>query len=385
MIQNGPVSVLVAPLDWGLGHATRCIPVIRELIHQGAEVTIAAGSGNKALLKSEFPMLEVLEIPGDPIHYKRGFWLKWGVLLRIPVLLKQIQKEKEWLNELLKHRHIDVVISDNRYGLFHEKCFCVFITHQLQILSGWGDGSSVRRWALVVGRWIDRQILKWNYKFISKFSECWVPDFDGNLSVGGLLSHPSLSAPFSVKYLGILSRFHSSEILPEKNSILVLISGPEPQRTEFEKVIIGQPGLIDYQVVVVRGLPDAVASSAFKKAGAEFFNHLPSKELNELIIRSEYIIARSGYSTIMDLFVLRKQAILVPTPGQTEQEYLGDYMNKSKWMYSVSQKNFNLQNAIAGFRESPWNRPDMPKSNLQPVIHELIKSIRKISADIAER
>lgn len=375
MIQNGPVSVLVAPLDWGLGHATRCIPVIRELIQQGAQVIIAAGPGGQAVLKPEFPTLEFLNIPGEPIRYKPGFWLKWGILFRIPALLKQIQKENEWLNELLKHRKIDAVISDNRYGLFHKTCFCVFMTHQLQILSGVRGVGGVRRWALGVGRWIDRQILKWNYKFISKFSECWVPDFDRDLSMGGRLSHPTLPASFSVKYIGILSRFHLSDVMPGKNSLLILMSGPEPQRTEFENIIIAQLDSVDLKVVIVRGLPASPKSLTFKKAGTEIFNHLPSHELNKLIIRSEYIIARSGYSTLMDLLALQKQAILVPTPGQTEQEYLGALMNKTKWMYSVQQRNFNLQTTIAAYQDAELITPDIPDTELAMAVTGLLKRI----------
>lgn len=379
MIQNGPVSVLVAPLDWGLGHATRCIPVIRELIQQGAEVIIAAGPSGKAVLKSEFPALEIVDIPGGPIRYKRGFWLKWGIFFRIPALLKQIKKENEWLNELFKNRTIDAVISDNRYGLFHKTCFCVFITHQLQIQSGWGGKGRV-------GRKIDRQVLKWNYRFISKFSECWIPDLEGDFSAGGLLSHPTLQPPIPIRYVGILSRFLHSDNLPEKNSLLILISGPEPQRTDFENIIVSQLEHIKMKVIVVRGLPDSIQSLPFKKEGIELFNHLPSNELNELINKSEFIIARSGYSTIMDLLTVHKRAILVPTPGQTEQEYLGAYMNKRKWMYSVPQSGFNLQSAIAGYQKAELIKPDFPNSDLAVVVTGLLKRIdRKNPAVMVER
>src|SRR5580693_1409707 len=136
MNQKGPVTVLLAPLDWGLGHATRCIPIIKELIHQGARVTIAASVSQKTLLIEEFPLLEFIEIPGYEIRYKGGFLLKWALLLRIPILLKQIKKENKWLEKTVRNREINAVISDNRYGLFHKKLYCVFITHQLNIQSG---------------------------------------------------------------------------------------------------------------------------------------------------------------------------------------------------------------------------------------------------------
>ncbi len=138
MIQKEPVSVLIAPLDWGLGHATRCIPIIKELIHQGARVIVAASGSQKNLLKEEFPLLEFIEIPGYEIRYKRGFLLKWNLVMRIPAILKKIKKENKWLEGILENREINAVISDNRYGLFHKALYCVFITHQLSIESGLG-------------------------------------------------------------------------------------------------------------------------------------------------------------------------------------------------------------------------------------------------------
>jgi UDP-N-acetylglucosamine:LPS N-acetylglucosamine transferase len=82
--------------------------------------------------------------------------------------------------------------------------------------------------------------------------------------------------------------------------------------------------------------------------------------LNELLNNSEYIVARSGYSTIMDLLAVKKNAILIPTPGQTEQEYLGQYSHEKKWMYSVAQKNFNLQAAMNDFKKAELVLPDVP-------------------------
>jgi UDP:flavonoid glycosyltransferase YjiC (YdhE family) len=157
MQQKEPVSVLVAPLDWGLGHATRCIPIINELICQGALVTIAASGSQRALLEREFPLLGFIEIPGYEISFKKGVLLKWALVFKIPAIRRQIRKENKWLAETLQNHKIDAVISDNRYGLYHKDLFCIFITHQLFIQS---------RSPGAVGRWVDRILLKWNYSFI---------------------------------------------------------------------------------------------------------------------------------------------------------------------------------------------------------------------------
>jgi hypothetical protein len=375
MQQKRPVSVLIAPLDWGLGHATRCIPIIHELIRQGARVKIAASSGQKNMLEKEFPQLEFLEIPGYKIRYKRGIFLKWGLIFRIPGLLRQIKRENKWLEEIMQHSAIDAVISDSRYGLFHKGLFCVFITHQLNIQSGWGplnNGGGWCRLAGSVGGKIDRIILKWNYKYISKFSTCWVPDLEGNYSVAGILSHPPVMPPFPVKYIGILSRFERPEKRGSKNSLLILISGPEPQRSHFENILFSQLPGIKMETVVVRGLPGSGIPVPFIQEGIKIYNHLSTDQLNSLINESAFIIARSGYSTIMDLVQLKKNAILVPTPGQTEQEYLGFYLQEKKWMYCPSQKNFNLGKALKAFQQFEMVSPELPGSLLKEVIEDFI-------------
>jgi UDP:flavonoid glycosyltransferase YjiC (YdhE family) len=375
MNQKGPVSVLIAPLNWGLGHATRCIPIIKELIRQGSLVTIAASGPQKNLLKQEFPQLEFVEIPGYEISYRHGVLLKWALLFRIPALLNQIKKENKWLEEILQNRKMDTVISDNRYGLYHKKTYCVFMTHQLYIQSGWEPNESVGGWRLAVGRWVDEKIMKWNYRFIRKFSVCWVPDQPGNFSIAGKLSQPPIPPPVQLKYIGILSRFKRTEINGVKDILFILLSGPEPQRTRFENILFSQLSDFHMQTIVVRGLPGADLPIPFIRERVKIYNHLPAGELYELLKTSEYIIARSGYSTIMDLVQIKKNAILVPTPGQTEQEYLGYYMHKMKWMYMVPQKKFNLEKALLGFQKTKMKLPDVRDSELHDAVKGLLKKI----------
>jgi hypothetical protein len=374
MIRKGPVSVLLAPLDWGLGHATRCIPIINELIRQGARVTIAASEGQKALLFEEFPQLEFIETPGYDLNLKRGVLLKWALILRIPVILKRIKKENKWLAETVEKLKIHAVISDNRYGLFHKKLYCVFITHQLNIQSGWGSRK-------FVGGWIDKKILKWNYKFIRKFSVCWIPDLAENISLSGKLSHPAILPPVPVKYIGVLSRFKKEEKKIISNSLLILISGPEPQRTEFENILFRQLIATTMETVVVRGLPGTELPNPIAREGLKIYNHLPADKLNDLMNASEFIIARSGYSTIMDLVTLKRNAVLVATPGQTEQEYLAHYMHENKWMLSVSQKNFNLKNALSLYQKANLKLPVLSESNLYQPVNDFLVEVSKRNWD----
>jgi UDP:flavonoid glycosyltransferase YjiC (YdhE family) len=365
MQHKEPVSVLISPLDWGLGHATRCIPIIRELLKQGAKVVIASSGPQKALLQAEFPDIEILDLPGYSIRYKKGIFLKWALIFRIPSILKQIEKEKLWLEGILRSRKLDAVISDNRYGLYHKDLYNVFLTHQPYIYTA-------------LGSFFDRIILKWHYDLIRKFSVCWIPDWPGYLSLAGKLSHPKIPMPIPHIYIGLLSRLKPLQKNVEKNTLLILLSGPEPQRTQFEKSILLQVEHLCLKCTVVRGLPGKTPSDSFPLNDIQIVDHLPAEELNFLLNSSDLILTRSGYSSIMDLVQLGKNAILVPTSGQTEQEYLGKHLHEMNWMFTVPQKNLNLKKAIQQFRSSHLTLPQLPEPVLGNVIEEFINKCIKI-------
>jgi UDP:flavonoid glycosyltransferase YjiC (YdhE family) len=364
-----PVSVLISPLDWGLGHATRCIPIIRELINQGAQVVMAGSGAQKALLETEFPELEMLDLPGYSIHYKKGLLLKWALVFRIPYILKQIKRERLWLDGILRTRKLDAVISDNRYGLYHKELYNVFITHQPSVITG-------------LGPFFDRIILKWHYRLIRKFSACWIPDWPGDFSLAGRLSHPEISLPVPYHYIGLLSRFKPMQENVEKNTLLILLSGPEPQRTRFEKSILIQLEHLNLKCTMVRGLPAKNPSASLQLDGIQIFDHLPAEKLNVLMNSSDLILTRSGYSSIMDLVQLGKNAILVPTSGQTEQEYLGKHMQEMNWMFNVPEKQFNLRKAIQQFQVSMLTTPKLPEAVLENVIEELINKCNRIRRSV---
>ncbi|HEY0042059.1 MAG TPA: glycosyltransferase, partial [Flavisolibacter sp.] len=309
---NAPVKVLVAPLDWGLGHATRCVPIIRELLAQNCTVLLAGEGKNKILLQQEFPELSFLHLPGYQIEYASSDWgLALKIVAQIPKILSAIKQEQAWLEKVVDEQKIDVVISDNRYGLHSKKARSVFITHQLLIKA-----------PVSLGENLLQQI---NYQYINEFDECWVPDAEGEKNLAGILSHPGRLPSVPLKYLGTLSRFNLTESNIDHDYLLVLLSGPEPQRTLLENQLLKE--LEDYTkpVVLVRGLPNTDESLSINK-NVTVFSHLPAKELEQKIKSASLVISRCGYSTVMDLAILKKKSILIPTPGQTEQEYLAKHL-----------------------------------------------------------
>lgn len=325
--------IMVAPLDWGLGHATRCIPVIRELQAQGATVLLAGEGPQNLLITGECPGLEVLELKGYRVRYgKTGFDLLRNLLYQTPGILRTIKEENQWLNQLVIENRVDAVISDNRFGLYSDKIPCIFITHQLAIKTPWGG-------------WTDQLIQRKNYSYIERYTACWVPDAPGQNGLAGELSHPRKRPRIPVEYIGTLSRFNYEPGKQPGSHFLFLISGPEPQRSFFEDMIIKDLDQSAISAVVVRGLPGE-SKSIHSTVSVSYYNHRPALSLAAEIEKADFVIARSGYSSVMDLARLRKKTILVPTPGQTEQQYLAKYLFEKKMAYAVQQNEFSLVKSL---------------------------------------
>jgi uncharacterized protein (TIGR00661 family) len=322
--------VLVTPLDWGLGHATRCVPIVTALLAQGFEVFIGAEKAAATLLQKEFPTIIIIPLVGYNISYSKSkaFFL-WKMAAQVPKIIKAIKKENIWLKKIIDAYKIDIVISDNRFGLHSKNAHCIFITHQLQIKTG--------------NSFTERVIQKINYKYINRFNECWVIDEEGKNNLAGELSHPKKMPNTTVKYIGTLSRFKKYEA--EKNfDLLVLLSGPEPQRTIFENILLAQIKDLKVNIALVRGLLEE--KSVLQIENVKTYNHLPAEALNEIILASKTILARSGYTTVMDIAALQQKAIFIPTPGQTEQEYLATYLSEKKYCIVENQDRFNLCKAL---------------------------------------
>jgi len=360
-IEVSEPRVLLAPLDWGLGHATRCIPIINELIRQKCEVIIAADKASFFILKKEFPTTVFLRITGYNVQYSRNKkWLPFKLLLQFPKIIFSVWKEKAWLKKIVNEYQLDAVISDNRFGLYNKKIHCVYITHQLRIKTG--------------NTFSEKIAQKIHYHFIKKYDSCWVPDFKDS-GLAGELSHQA-NMPSNVLYTGPLSRFEKIKAVHPTYNILISLSGPEPQRSIFEKMILLQRKNFKKKVLLVRGLPGENINLPADMKSIEIVNHLPAEKLNIAFQQSEFIISRSGYSTIMDLVKVGKSAILVPTPGQTEQEYLSKYLMEKKYFYSVEQNNFSLETAIQQASSFPFVKPPTDFDDYKKVIEEFVLSLK---------
>jgi hypothetical protein len=255
-------KVLVAPLDWGLGHATRCIPIINELLKRGCEVSIASSGFALALLKKEYPHLQFFELTSYRATYSERLPLMISVFMQLPKFLLAIKQENRQIEKIVSDNSIQLVISDNRFGCWTEKVPSVFITHQIVIQMPW---------AL---KWVQPFINYFNRRFIKRFKHCWVPDSLEDLNLTGKLSK---AGTLPVKYIGILSRFKKAEA-ELKYEVLVLLSGPEPQRTLLEKIILVQLKQSQIQALMVRGVIERNVN--WSQAGEiQTVNYLQTKEL----------------------------------------------------------------------------------------------------------
>ena len=284
------------------------------------------------MLTKEFPQLKVIPLKGYRITYpNKGALFIPKILLQIPKIIRSISHEHRWLDQQLDTNHWDLIISDNRYGLYTSRTRTVFITHQLGIISGFGK----------LGDILLRNML---YRWVNRFNTCWIPDAAGDLNIAGKLSHP-LSMPNHYAFIGPLSRLDKKPPMTEGH-LLVLLSGPEPQRTILENKIIHQLSYIDEGVVFVRGLPSG-APLLKNRGRIRFENHLDANALSDELSTAKAVICRSGYSSVMDLLKLKKRALLIPTPGQTEQVYLAKHLGALKWFVVQEQSQLDLKKGIA--------------------------------------
>lgn len=338
-------NILVCPLDWGLGHATRCIPILNALIEQNYTPIIGGNGRSYKLLQNEFPQLDFVEIPGYDIVYPKSGGMIIKIATQIPKIISGIKREQEWLKEFLKSHKVDGIISDNRFGLYAKGIPTVYISHQVLIKSPFAEKS----------------LHKTHARYINKFTELWIPDVEGENNLSGDLGH-KYQLPNNAKFVGPLSRFKpSTSSRPIKYDVTAILSGPEPQRSILEEIIKIQLKSLGKNCLLVRGITEG--NTEYKSDGEiNIVDYLKADELGKVIHQSEIIVSRAGYSTIMDLASLSKKAILIPTPGQTEQEYLAKMLHDKKICFTVNQNKLNLKTAIkeskkyAGFAKLDANQ-----------------------------
>jgi uncharacterized protein (TIGR00661 family) len=319
-------TILIAPLNWGLGHATRCIPIIKALQENNYIPIIASDGIALALLRKEFPYIKTLKLPSYQIEYaKNGKNFKWKLLQNFPKMIKAVLNEKKMIKKWVKKYDIEGIISDNRLGVFSKKVPSVFITHQLNVMTG-------------NTTWITSIL---HQHIIKKYKECWVPDVEETPNLSGNLGHLE-TTDLKLKYIGPLSRFHKKET-PKLYDLMIILSGPEPQRGLLEEKLKKEILKYEGNVIFIKG----IVEKNQKKEQIEnvtFYNFMNTRQLEQTFNESEMVLCRSGYTTILDLVKLEKKAFFIPTPGQFEQEYLAEKLEKEGLVPYANQDDFKMEN-----------------------------------------
>lgn len=304
------------------------MPIIDELRQQDTRVIIASDGRALRLLEKEYPELLTLELPPYKIRYGTGSMV-WNMAWQVPKILYAIRQEQRAVEKIIREYKVDALISDNRFGCWSASIPSVFLTHQIHLkvptLLGLGT------------------FAKWNnHRLIRRYDECWIPDVEGEPNLSGTLSHGRMLP--NARYVGVLSRMKKMTV-EKRYDIIAVLSGPEPQRTFFEEKIIEQTEKLPYTTLIVKGKTDSNTHS--QNNCIHTVAYLTKDDLNEAILASDMVITRSGYSTLMDLAALQKrQVILVPTPGQTEQEYLAERFHKQGIFFTQNQHELDLEVAI---------------------------------------
>jgi len=320
------MKILVAPMDWGLGHVSRTIPIIKTLLSRGHEIITCGNNDAKAIYEEEFQNLAHLDFKGYSPKYSKSNNQGLAMIKQSPKFFKLIKEEEEFANKIAKELKLDFIISDNRFGFRSKFTTNIFICHQINI-----QGPPFLKQMMHVI----------NNGYVKKFTQCWIPDIDKEGKLAGKLSKSKLK---NCHYIGSLSRF---ETACKKNSnwkykYVGILSGPEPQRSILEKKIISEFKKLKKKCAIIQGTPN---KKNIKMENIDVFPHLKTTDFLSIIENSETIICRSGYSSIMDLSILQKQAILIPTPGQTEQNYLAKYHKKISNIGYMTQKDITLKEA----------------------------------------
>ena len=317
-----------------MGHTIRCIPIIKILLANNYKIMIAAEGIHSSILQKQFPQIPIIPIKGYHIKYPKNKKILWlSILLQIPKLFYKINYEHQWLKKQQKKYQFDFIISDNRYGLYHSKTTNIFITHQLQIQTPFG----------ILTNWL--QTL--HYKHIQKFTMCWIPDLaDKQHNLGGNLSHPIKMPAIPCYYINLLTRYPIENNTLHNNQKIYdycfLLSGPEPQRTVFENIILQQIINSEDKILFIRGVAEEKLTLELKP-NITIINFVDAEELKEKILQSHFIIARSGYTSVMELTVLQCKVMYVPTPQQTEQIYLAKNLQKQNTALYIEQINFDMR------------------------------------------
>lgn len=342
-------TVLISPLNWGLGHATRDIPIIRSLLEHGHEVTIAACGNARSVLEQEFPSCPSREFPDYSVPFSASSLFLARFIASFPQLLRGVARERRNLASLLAEKQYDLIISDNRLGVYSADVPSLFISHQLHF-------------HLPQALWpLELASIGLNSYLHEKYDRVIVPDNPpGPRSLGGKLSRAETDATRDrAYYAGILTSMRVQDV-DEDLDYLVIISGPEPQRTELEHLLLPRVKDLPGTVAVLLGSPQAAGTARQESERCRILTYASTEEKELLMNRARFIICRSGYTTMMELAELKKhRALLIPTPGQPEQEYLAEYYERQGWFHSRRQDLLDLAADVQNAAKY-HGHPDVP-------------------------
>ncbi len=324
------MDIIYSLCSWGLGHATRSLPIIRKLIKENHNLTIISSDRSLQLLKKELgPNITYLDIPDYPMlvsENTRQFIAKSMVYW--PYFIKRMEDGLQQLQRILRQTSCDRIISDGRYDMYSKSIPSFFISHQMRIMNP-----------------LRIQLFEWgsetfNKFFFKRFKEVIIPDFKENGLSGDLSHNLKKINENKLHYVGILSDF-SYRDLEKDVDYFISLSGPEPQRSILEGRIIDQIDVLQGKIVMSLGKTEE--TEVPEQKNIQTYTYLSKDEREELLNRSKLVISRSGYSTIMDLAVIGSKALMIPTPGQIEQEYLAQHLKKTNTCHTTTQDILNLK------------------------------------------
>lgn len=320
-------------------------------------VIIACNQFQETFIKQEFPSITTVFLPGYDISYRNTkSFTRLFLFLQVPKILMAIKRENLILRQFLYDHSIDLVISDNRYGLHSDSVPCVLITHQLAPFSG-------------IGSWVDRNLSAKLARYINRFQEVWIPDTPDSM-LSGQLSGNQEFINIPVRYLGPVSRLNACSS-STGDSTLIILSGPEPQRTIFETLVLKTYVSSNRRTILIRGTHTPLSKQV--AGDIKVIDVADSATVNRLACGAEIIISRSGYTSLMDMVKLKKKWIVVPTPGQAEQEYLARHIELNGWGLAVSQQHFNCHKALSLVESFAFKSIDIDTEKFKEAIHDFLQ------------
>lgn len=365
-----PKKIIISPMNWGFGHAGRMIPLALELRKKGHEILFCADRYVIPMLRRELPGISIIETDGLRIRYFRKIPLWISVLLHLPHIIAVSVMEHRELKRLVAKHNPDIIISDNRFGFWHKHIFSVYVTHMIRIPFPYAF-----RFMEPLGVWLHRKV-------IERFDLCLIPDFPGDLNLSGRLSH-GVRLPRNIVWCGPLSRFNTAAgtgqfinapatvsaastpvfTAPDPYCCLIL-SGPEPQRSILKEMITAAATGMHLVILEGKGEHNTIVRSENFTVVSNPYTAL----MKAIITGSSAVISRSGYTSLMELVSLNKGAVIIPTPGQPEQEYLGEYFDKKWGFVTVNQDEIlrikNLVSLMSQANAPGICEPGLPSAGL---------------------